>query len=146
LWSAFHQGISDICFLQTFSGKWITAYLGTFLFKQDDKCGRGAPPHFGREVTEYLNANNQWRCIGRGGLVLPPRSQDLASDFFMGLYGVWSIPYWQYGNKAIVRAHKCGHCCSNKWNRKATSIRCSTGWHIHSEGGNLKKLNLVVYL
>jgi len=38
----------------------------------------GAPPHFGREITDYFNANYEGRRIGRGGPVAwPARSPDL---------------------------------------------------------------------
>jgi hypothetical protein len=45
----------------------------------------GAPPHYGREVTTYLNHKFRGRWIGRGGPVTwPPRSPDLYPlDFFV---------------------------------------------------------------
>ena len=49
-------------------------------FQQD-----GAPPHFKREVTNYLNATFPGRWIGRNGPIRwPPRSPDLTPlDFFL---------------------------------------------------------------
>lgn len=49
-------------------------------FQQD-----GAPPHFGRQVTVFLNENFPERWIGRGGPVhWPARSPDLSPlDFFL---------------------------------------------------------------
>ena len=49
-------------------------------FQQD-----GAPPHWGRNVREFFNANFKDRWIGRGGWVSwAPRSPDLAPpDFFL---------------------------------------------------------------
>jgi hypothetical protein len=45
----------------------------------------GAPPHYDREVTTYLNRKFRGRWIGRGGSVTwPPRSPDLSPlDFFV---------------------------------------------------------------
>jgi hypothetical protein len=45
----------------------------------------GAPPHFGREVTELLNDIYHGRWLGRGGSVpWPPQSLDLSPlDFFL---------------------------------------------------------------
>jgi hypothetical protein len=47
----------------------------------------GAPPHYGREVTTYLNRKFRGRWIGRGGPVAwPPRFPDLSPlDFFKSL-------------------------------------------------------------
>ena len=52
-------------------------------FQQD-----GAPPHYSREVREYLNEEFPNRWIGRSGPVnWPPRSPDLTKmDFFLWGY------------------------------------------------------------
>jgi hypothetical protein len=43
-----------------------------------------APPHFGREVVEYMNAVYQSRCAGRSGPVAwPSRSQDFTPLDFL---------------------------------------------------------------
>lgn len=54
-----------------------------YLFQQD-----GAPPHYGRNVRQWLNENLAERWIGRRGHIeWPPRSPDLSPpDFF--LWGV----------------------------------------------------------
>lgn len=54
-------------------------YASTF-FQQD-----GAPPHFGRNVREFLNNTFPNRWIGRGGTIeWPPRSPDLSpNDYFL---------------------------------------------------------------
>ena len=48
----------------------------------------GAPPHYYREVREFLNEYYPQKWIGRGGfLQWPPRSCDLTPlDLFVGLY------------------------------------------------------------
>lgn len=50
------------------------------IFQQD-----GAPPHYGRIVTDWLNENFQDKWIGRNGPILwPPRSPDLTPlDFYL---------------------------------------------------------------
>ena len=51
------------------------------IFQQD-----GAPPHYHRQVRDFLNANFPDMWIGRGGpLAWPTRSPDLTHlDFFWG--------------------------------------------------------------
>src|SRR5215475_8559763 len=50
-----------------------------FIFEQD-----GAPPHFHRDVTTFLDETFPGRWVGRGGpTAWPPRSPDLTPlDFF----------------------------------------------------------------
>lgn len=50
------------------------------IYQQD-----GAPPHFGRQVTDWLNNNYSERWIGRGGPIeWPARSPDLTPlDFYL---------------------------------------------------------------
>jgi hypothetical protein len=44
----------------------------------------GAPPHFGRQDTDYLNQRYENRWIGRGPVPWPPRSPDLSPlDFLL---------------------------------------------------------------
>ena len=54
-------------------------YASTF-FQQD-----GGPPHFGRNVSEFLNNTFPNRWIGIGGTIeFPPRSPDLSTnDYFL---------------------------------------------------------------
>jgi hypothetical protein len=53
------------------------------LFQQD-----GAPPHFHKEVTDFLNRKLPEKFIGRGGPVTwPPRSPDFTLlDFYFWGY------------------------------------------------------------
>jgi hypothetical protein len=54
------------------------------LFQQD-----GAPPHFHKEVTDFLNRQLPDKWFGKGGPVTwPPRSPDLAplNLFFWGVH------------------------------------------------------------
>jgi hypothetical protein len=57
--------------------------LDDVLFQQD-----GAPPHFHKEVTDFLNRKIPEKYIGRGGpLTWPPRSPDLTLFYFFFLLG-----------------------------------------------------------
>jgi hypothetical protein len=54
-----------------------------FIFHQD-----GAPPHFHRDVTTFLDENFPGRWVGRGGpTAWPPRSPDLTTlDYFAWVF------------------------------------------------------------
>lgn len=53
----------------------------------------GAPSHYVRPVRDFSNLIYQRRWIGQDGhIAWPPRSPDLISDFFMGLFEKYCLP------------------------------------------------------
>jgi hypothetical protein len=90
-WSTFHRRTPYVCTMQTFFATRTSTFIGRCTSGIESRMWiqrDGAPPHYGREVTTYLNRKFRGRWIGRGGPVTwPPRSPDLClSDFF-----VWSF-------------------------------------------------------
>jgi hypothetical protein len=70
----------------------LLAILRRIIFQQD-----GAPPHYSRDVRDYLNLQFPNRWIGRNGPISwPPRSPDLTPmDFYVWGYMkdlVYSVP------------------------------------------------------
>jgi hypothetical protein len=67
----------------------------SFIFQQD-----GAPPHFHRDVTTFLDETFPGRWVGRGGpTAWPPRSPELTTlDFFA----------WGFIKDVVYRSSRSG--------------------------------------
>lgn len=99
-------------------------------FQQD-----GAPPHFGRNVRQYLNNNygNHW--IGRAGpIAWPPRSPDLTPlDYYL-----WGhVKSLVYAANTTVRLE-----CLDKINGAFDSIRRSPDLIARATGDLARRLDL----
>jgi hypothetical protein len=112
-----------------------------FIFQQD-----GAPPHFHRDVTTFLDETLPGRCVGRGGpTAWPPRSPDLTPLDFIAWGFIEDVVY---GSKVRVLADVrqriieaaelvTPHMLTSTWQEleyRLDICRATTGAHIEVYG------------
>lgn len=97
------------------------------VFQQD-----GAPPHFRRIVTDWLD-NNMPNWIGRGGPVLwPPRSPDLTRFFCLELHKEYCLPHTTRIDMNLFKKFKMLHNVHEGVIRRINACIDAGGGHFES--------------